>query len=146
MAGKLTDKALGMAVAKEVMGWTWVEPGLSWDEEGALLPTVTDYEQCENLRLEHCLLVTELDSSGCRSQRFWAGWHDWNDMREVIDRMLELGFSVSIFHNGNKFAAPWDARFTDYDDDARRALVIGEILPEAVLRAALETVSEGKGG
>ena len=142
MAGKLTDKALGMAVATEVMGWAWVEPGLSWDEEGALLPTVTDYEQCENLRLEHCLLVTELDSSGCRSQRFWAGWHDWNDMREVIYKLIAgEPWECYLTHQFDG----WDALFVRPDRPGDY-IGHGDDLPEAVLRAALETVSEGKGG
>ena len=74
---ELTGKELGIAVAKEVMGWTRTDT----------------YPMFSCSRIADTIVVTDSVHSGTR---YWAPWRDMNDAWEVVELFLSRGYEVVV--------------------------------------------------
>jgi hypothetical protein len=108
---ELTGKKLGIAVAREVMGWTELQPAelqAAFDSEdmeaiAAFYPYWTDpgYD---------CLYVYTLaDSDNPYVDRRWAPWRSMDDAWEVVEKLRQDGWRFCLSDFASIYGEQWKA-------------------------------------
>lgn len=91
-----------------------------------------------------------------RLANLWYGhapgeeWHseppeystDMAEAWKVVERLVALGYWISLSHNGNTHAAAWDFRIVDRKNERDRHITISETAPLAICCTALKAQIE----
>jgi len=127
---QMTGKDLGIAVAREVMGWKeW--PG-DEDYEGSY-PMFCDWGE------DWGLTIYEDDETGDFA-RHWAPWDDMNDCMEVEAKLAEMGYELLLRRHLNIWHG-WAASLLLCPNSP---YATGSSPNEAILRVALKAVRGGE--
>jgi len=114
----VTDDELNAAVAVEVMGWTWHEPGEAYN----------------------ILLGGWYEGLAHRRRQGWSPATDYNDVFEVVERMRDKRHWLEILSPTERdvhwcvFVRP----FGTYHRDDISAISGGDSLPRAICEAVIE--------
>lgn len=128
----MTERALLLAVATEVMGWTRMR-GYHWPDR---YDTLTVFEPAKSARDWWNLWVNGGDNGDPDS---WNALLDADDLVNVIAHMRELGFSYYLMSRGHTTAS--------FVRDGEVWLdIVGtwKEHPTAILRAAVKAIRETK--
>jgi hypothetical protein len=141
MTEELTGKQLGIAVAKEVMGWTEQRDIYSYDGPYPAFTIGGDYlckwHSCGEDRSWH-------NPGEDRGWYAWAPWRDMNDAWEVVEKIGSMSFSVK-----NRFVDMLPLTVGDqqrWQIEPLWAFLFVVDVPMAILRAALKAVRGGENG
>ena len=105
-------------VAEQVMGWHWGEA-----EDGVATWTHTDSG----------IAWAVAEPTFSPSTNIADAW-------QVVEKLIGLGYWISLSHNGNQHAACWDFRLCDRATESKREIAIEATAPLAICRAALKAV------
>ena len=129
---ELTGKALGIAVAGEVMGWTEVVG------DDPVRPADGPYPRFYISHLGDKFVIWVLDTFASDG-RWWWPWGDMNDCMEVVEKLRDDGWRFCLSDFKSIYGEQWEAWFHKGTYGVR-VEVMAEVLCEAILRAALKAV------
>ena len=138
MMSELTGKPLGIAVAKQVMGWTEVRMSDALSSPDDAYPVFYAFE-------DQLFVYASKEYGSTKWARRWAPWRDMNDAMEVNklywvwamrEYLMEVSARLTVIHPEGTYCAT-----VELDKDLSRK----EAWCHARLRAALAAV-EQKGG